>query len=137
MDEREHELLVEVAAESLLRAQNIWNSVEGELLQKALRESYAERVPSNIPGHPEVGLEPKVDDFVAMVVDMRDSTVHLAEASAGKVSGLQRVFYETSTLLPTVARAIQFGSGKVTEYLGDGLLALFSVEPGADRKSVV
>jgi class 3 adenylate cyclase len=52
------------------------------------------------------------------------------------VSGLQRVFYETSALLPALALAVKFEEGNVTEYLGDGVLALFRVDAN-DRSKFI
>lgn len=89
--------------------------------------------PSYIPGHPIVSDgETVIDEFIAYVADMRKSTERLMCAISKKhasVSGLQRVFYETSALLPALALTVDFGGGKVTEYLGDGVLALFKVNP--------
>jgi hypothetical protein len=53
-----------------------------------------------------------------------------------KVSLLQRVYYETSALLPALALTINFEGGSVTEYLGDGLLALFKVDPEDKSKAI-
>jgi class 3 adenylate cyclase len=97
-----------------------------------------ERVPSRIPGQKEVeaGKE-RVGMFIALVADIRDSNKHLMSAVAGtKASELERVFYETSALLPALERTIQYEMGAVTEYLGDGLLALFEVNE-ADKETAV
>lgn len=86
---------------------------------------------SSIPGHPYVsddGIE--VDEFIALVADMRDSSKHLESATSpkkSKVSDIQRVFYETSALLPAISMVVGFHGGSVTEYLGDGALALFKI----------
>lgn len=88
--------------------------------------------PSEIPGHETVQEEETViDTFIAFVADLRDSSKHLLCASSPKktrVSGLQRVYYETSALLPAIGYVVQENGGKVTEYLGDGALALFQVK---------
>ncbi|WP_322005159.1 hypothetical protein [Paraburkholderia tropica] len=59
---------------------------------------------------------------------MRGSTrrlnTHIANA---KVNGLQRVYIETSALLPAIAVTCGLEDGMVTEYLGDGCLTLFRV----------
>jgi class 3 adenylate cyclase len=52
------------------------------------------------------------------------------------VSELRRVFYETSALLPALERTIQFEAGEVTEYLGDGVLALFAVNDGEAEATI-
>jgi hypothetical protein len=87
-------------------------------------------VNSDIPGHPLVSTdEPKVDEFVALVVDMRKSTQRLKTIVKGpKIQGFQRLYYETSALLPGVAVVCDLKDGMVTEYLGDGALVLFSVD---------
>lgn len=105
-------------------------------LTKAVLESLdsVETAPSNIPGHPFVSDQnPLIDDFIAFVADMRDSSKHLLQAISKrqtKVSQLQRVYFETSALLPAIAKTVSYEEGAVTEYLGDGLLALFQVAPG-------
>src|ERR1700733_9628453 len=98
----------------------------------------AERVPSRIPGHKEVESgDEKVGMFIALVADMRDSSIHLNCAIASsKVSEMQRVFFETSALLPALEKTIQYEVGAVTEYLGDGILALFEVHEWAKDTSV-
>lgn len=95
---------------------------------------------SKIPGHSIVQDDITViDEFIAYVADMRDSSKHLmCEISSkhAKVSRLQRVFYETSALLPALALTISFEEGNVTEYLGDGVLALFKVDPDNKSKAI-
>ncbi|GAB6059284.1 hypothetical protein JCM31598_24010 [Desulfonatronum parangueonense] len=84
-------------------------------------------------------MQPKVDTFIALVADMRDSSNHLLQAISdkkAKVSQLQRVFYETSALLPALAKTVADHNGKVTEYLGDGILALFKVNEKDRRNSI-
>ncbi|MCU4379630.1 hypothetical protein [Acinetobacter haemolyticus] len=86
----------------------------------------ADSHPSLIPGHDKVSLfDPKIDNFIAIVCDIRKSTERLKTLRGelkGIESGIQRVFYETSALLPSLEVTINFFEGKVTEYLGDGLL---------------
>jgi len=53
-------------------------------------------------------------------------------SKTSKVSQLQRIFYETSALLPAMAKLIFFENGSVTEYLGDGVLGLFTRERYGD-----
>lgn len=64
------------------------------------------------------------------MLDLRDSTQHLRQAIgkySSDVSMIQRVFYEVSALLPAMAKIVDEYKGAVTEYLGDGLLALFQL----------
>lgn len=130
----EKEALVVACINSALdKAEEHWRNGGQQLLRKSLivNESYAsaESAPSSIPGHKVVQDEETViDEFIALVADMRDSSKHLNCAINAKVSQLQRVFYETSALLPALAMTIKFEEGSVTEYLGDGVLALFRVD---------
>ncbi|MGF6439678.1 class 3 adenylate cyclase [Paraburkholderia youngii] len=68
---------------------------------------------------------------------MRGSTQRLKTIiKTAKIYGLQRVYYETSALLPAVAVTCGFQGGTVTEYLGDGGLILFGVDKDDREKSV-
>ncbi|OGU22274.1 MAG: hypothetical protein A2580_07560 [Hydrogenophilales bacterium RIFOXYD1_FULL_62_11] len=132
--------LKQLVSRSLDRAEDIWNKVGREVQFLEARLTRAEAVPSSIPGHSWVSEDrPLVDTFVAAVVDIRDSSKHLLHAISqkeAKVSQLQRVFYETSALLPAVAQTLGYQKGRVTEYLGDGVLALFQVEPGEEKRAM-
>ncbi|MBH0050676.1 hypothetical protein [Pseudoalteromonas sp. SWYJZ19] len=130
---------------SLDKAENHWKNGAYQLFEgrSISFESYNKSMdsePSKIPGHSVVHDDVTViDEFIAYVADMRDSSKHLmCEISAknSKVSRLQRVFYETSALLPALALTINFNNGKVTEYLGDGVLALFKVDPEDKSKAI-
>jgi class 3 adenylate cyclase len=50
---------------------------------------------------------------------------------------MQRVYYEVSALLPAMAKLIQDYEGAVTEYLGDGLLALFQSSRNIDERNQI
>src|ERR1051326_6145171 len=107
------------------RAEEEW---KGTMVKTALLEkSLSEMAESNIPGHSFLGPNNYVsDNFIAMMVDMRDSTEHLRRAISARTaraSQMERVFYEISALLPAVARIVKDEKGAVTEYLGDGALA--------------
>ncbi|MDF3031557.1 MAG: adenylate/guanylate cyclase [Moraxellaceae bacterium] len=125
-----------VISKGLDRAEAAWGKVGSQMIRasasmeaQVLDEAFQS---SNIPGHPEVGEIPEVSEFVALVVDMRNSSKRLKTKFSGSKfeHGMQRVFFETSALLPAVAKTVSFGDGVVTEYLGDGALALFNVEVG-------
>lgn len=131
---------------SLDEAQQAWDK-SGHVLEKSLStEAYRNRsfaedsVPSRLPGHPVV--EPslaKTSDFIAIVADMRESTKHLLEDISEKratITRIQRIFYETSALLPALERTIQFENGKVTEYLGDGVLGFFNADDDAQADAI-
>ncbi|WP_394230552.1 hypothetical protein [Shewanella colwelliana] len=130
------------------KAEKHWEGAEEEMLLASFEsmdgidemyKSNAETQPSQLPNNPYVDESvTKVDDFIALVADMRDSTEHLNQAISGrtaKVSQLERVYYETSALLPALAKTIQFGEGSVTEYLGDGVLGFFEVDKNNLHKS--
>lgn len=134
--------ITELVNSSLDRAEKHWRDGGHKLVGEAYAmDSLDESIAYNqsyIPGHPMVSdSETVIDEFIAYVADMRGSTERLMCAISKKhasVSGLQRVFYETSALLPALALTVDFGGGKVTEYLGDGVLALFKVD--SEERSV-
>jgi len=138
----EKEALVAACIDSALdKAEMHWQNGGQELLYKSIagNEEFirAESAPSSIPGHKIVQDEKTViDEFIALVADMRDSSKHLNCAIDAKVTQLQRVFYETSALLPALAMTIKFEEGSVTEYLGDGVLALFKVDKSDKSKAI-
>lgn len=118
---------------ALDKAERDWRNAGEELIAESYSaESNRTNIPSKIPGHERVQDEETViDEFIAFVADMRDSTKHLLCALSSKnskVSQLQRVYYETSALLPAIATLVTLRGGGVTEYLGDGVLALFRVD---------
>lgn len=127
--------------ESLDRAERNWDKV-GHVLEakfvKSAESIVVDSVPSNIPGYPLVNSDvPKVDEFIALVVDMRASTLRLkTNLKEAKVNGFKRIYYETSALLPAVAITCGFHDGQVTEYLGDGALVLFGVDKNNRSESV-
>lgn len=75
-------------------------------------------------------VKPEVKDFIAIVCDIRNSTQRLNDED-----GIKRVFFETSALLPVIDETITFFGGKVTEYLGDGVLGF--VQYDEDYKSEI
>ncbi|MGH8371725.1 MAG: adenylate/guanylate cyclase domain-containing protein [Gammaproteobacteria bacterium] len=125
-----------IVKKELKRAENIWDEVGDELV-KSDSIALAENMTTNIPGYTFIDPDkPEVDDFIAFVVDMRDSTKHLIQAISSKLadaSCTKRVFYETSALLPAVAEVVMHFDGGVTEYLGDGVLALFRISDDRDE----
>lgn len=117
--------------ESLNQAEKVWGEV-GEYIIEKTYSINAMDSQTPIPGYPFLkDGKPKKDQFIAMVLDIRESSTHLIQNISSKtseVSDIQRVYYETSALLPAMAKTIGFFKGNVTEYLGDGLLALFLKE---------
>ncbi|CRY80756.1 adenylate/guanylate cyclase [Yersinia intermedia] len=122
---------------SLDQAQAHWQN-GGYKIATEMRKSHAQdsRIfagnESLMPGLPPIYEgQTVIGEFIALVADMRDSTNHLLQAISpknAKISDLQRVFYETSALLPSLAKVVAFHDGKTTEYLGDGILAFFLVD---------
>lgn len=96
--------------------------------EATFRADVQKSVSSRIPGHDLVTSDGQSDELICLVADMRKSSEHLMCAIDGnRPSQLKRVHYETSALLPALERTIEFKGGSVTEYLGDGILALFRV----------
>lgn len=116
---------------------------EGTRIIKAALEKRAEKVPSRIPSHPIVDRDkPIIDEFIAIAADIRGSSIHLTHAVPRDVknisTGLQRVYYETSALLPAIEKTLGYKGAHVTEYLGDGILALLKpdkTDEGASLKT--
>lgn len=120
--------LTELAGESLAEAERIWRKVAPLMeIQAEFSKGAVRAARSEIPGHPYVEFgKPKVDEFIALSVDMRDSSKHILQAISGpKVQLVERAFYESSVLLPIIAKVVSYKKGKITEYLGDGVLGLF------------
>ncbi|MGU3313038.1 hypothetical protein [Acinetobacter sp. M5A5_2a] len=120
---------------SLDQAENEWEytGASKKLIEKSMgmedsSESlmvFDSAVPSDIPGH-ELVDKAQINEFIALVCDIRKSTQRLSTNLAdAQVNGIQRVFYETSALLPSLEVVIDHFSGAVTEYLGDGILGFF------------
>jgi class 3 adenylate cyclase len=126
-----------IVNKSLDRAEAIWDEV-GTLIFAKCDESFRAAIPSQIPEHSLVDPDkPEVGEFIALVVDMRQSSRHLmCEIAEAKVSRLQRIFYEVSALLPATAQIIYDKNGKITEYLGDGLLSIFKVDSNNPNESL-
>ena len=124
-------ILSSLVNDCLDEAEATWGSV-GELIRAFASVTESALIPTEIPGYPFIqNGKPKVDDFVCLILDMRDSTNHLMchiSEKTADVSMLKRVYFETSALLPATAKVISYGKGSVTEYLGDGVLALFRVD---------
>jgi class 3 adenylate cyclase len=130
----------DVISESLDHAEATWKSIGSHFVKLTVMDSAMESIESSkIPGHLWVsdGI-PNVDEFIAMVVDMRNSTDHLNTVRNNEKieNGFQRVYYETSALLPAISKIVSFEGGVVTEYLGDGALILFQVDSSDKQKTI-
>jgi len=144
MTDKEKEQIKEIINDSLDNAEKHWKNGGFLLKEATIHDSIGleryESESSKIPGHDTVQDEKTViDEFIALVMDMRDSSEHLRQEISAKISSVsrfQRVYYETSALLPAVEQTIIFGKGSVTEYLGDGVLALFQVDKDDNHKTI-
>jgi len=124
-------------------AEKVWDEV-GEHIFKNAHALFEARagveMPTKIPGFPFVeDGKPKVADYIALVLDIRGSTKHLTQAISDKTSNvtqLQRVLYETTAINTAGSLIVTKYNGKITEYLGDGYLALFKVKSKDDKKAV-
>lgn len=121
------------------RAEENWNK-EGKKLVKIASDSIvmeAASVHSIIPGHPLVeDGKPNVADFISVMIDMRGSTKKLTSPTSCGTYGFQRVYYETSALLPAIYVVSGFSDGVVTEYLGDGALVLHKFTSNEQARDV-
>ena len=144
-DEQKNQIR-ELIISSLTQAENIWER-GGYLLEESYsterfsdRELSYDSMPSRIPGHSVVDPDlAETSNFIAIVADMRDSTKHLLidiSEKKAKVTQIQRIFYETSALLPALEKTIQFEGGSVTEYLGDGVLGFFKADDELLKESI-
>jgi class 3 adenylate cyclase len=127
----EHEIKIKIENE-LDKAEAIWRKV-GPLFEKAERFSnFSGDIPSKIPGFPFLkDGKPEVADFIALVLDIRNSTNHLTQAiseKSSKASQLERVLYETTAVNTAGILIINEKNGGITEFLGDGFLAFFKVK---------
>lgn len=134
--------LKQLVSDSLDEAETIWRHARHFLEKSAVRMDSVAAIQTAIPGYETIiDGKPEVDEFICVAIDMRDSSQHLMEAISARtanVSQLQRVFYETSALLPAMAQVIDSHGGKVTEYLGDGVLGMFlAAGEGENRNEIV
>lgn len=131
LEKKEVEDLIKNA---LNRAQKIYNKVEPDLIKSKSFTAVNESVETDIPGFTlvEEG-KPEVANFVAFVLDVRGSTLHLLQACAkSKVEKLERTLYETSAINAMGGYIIKKYGGGITEFLGDGFLAFFKIDKKED-----
>lgn len=128
MTSKEIEQISKKVNEELDKAEAIWHKVRDKMFTKSLVYEHFE---SNIPGFPNITHEPEVAEFIAFILDIRGSSKHLMEAVSIKkaaVSQLERLHYETTALFTACAMVLERHNGFITEYLGDGFLALFNAD---------
>ncbi len=115
-------------------AEKIYNDVREDLLEKSVIFSRMDESieDSRIPGFKTVKKgKGEVGDFIAFVFDIRNSTDHLTQSISShiaKASQLERVFYETTAINVCGIEVINKYKGRITEFLGDGYLALFTAK---------
>lgn len=136
MTEQQKNEILEIIVENLESADKRWGKIGGFFKNAQAREAALKGalVPTKFPGVAFVDSDvPLVQRFVAFMADMRGSTSHLRDA-AGMESGIQRLYYETSALLPALTKVVTNHDGTVTEYAGDGILGFHAVsdEPSSN-----
>lgn len=113
-------------------AEAIYNDVRKDLIRKSVTFSNESIEDSRIPGFKVVKKgKGEVGDFIALILDIRNSTNHLTQSissSTAKVSQLERVYYETTAINICGIEVINKYKGRITEFLGDGYLALFTAK---------
>lgn len=126
-----------IVTDSLDRAEAVYDKVGIELEEALFSKTANVVVPTHIRGYPEIHKDkPCVGEFIALCLDMRDSSKHLNMACAeAKVEMLQRIFYEIAALLPASTKIVAHYNGGVTEYLGDGLLGFFPFSDPPAKKT--
>lgn len=135
-----------IVVNSLNYVEGVWEkhgkklAMDEQMMKGMVRADSQQTAVSRIPGYPLVALNhDKVDRFIALVADIRNSSQHLLCAISTKtasVSELKRVYYETSALLPALEKTIEYEGGAVTEYLGDGILSLFPVDEASSEDAI-
>jgi len=139
----EIEIITVLAKDRMDDAEAKWGRAKDTILKLAADGRELAKAMTQIPGYElleEDDEKVHVDDFIVLVADLRQSTKHLLTnygACKKEATELKRVFIETSILLPCLAQTIKFSSGKVTEYLGDGILAIYRIADGKARKVVL
>lgn len=126
-------ILREAIEKELDKAEAIWNEVGDQfMLNESSKYFSGGAISTKIPGFPFlVDGRPKVANFIALVLDIRNSTDHLTVAISEKkteVNQLQRVLYETTAVYAAGVLIVEAKDGSITEFLGDGFLALFKID---------
>ncbi|HGU6622672.1 TPA: adenylate/guanylate cyclase [Citrobacter amalonaticus] len=144
MKDNDIDSIKDLVNRSLDQAERHWRNggykliAESSLGMESFSKSAMDAAPSRIPGYEFImDGETIVDEFIAIVIDMRGSTKHLLNAdNSTALEGIQRVFYETSALLPAVEKTINIYNGGITEYLGDGVLGFFKRDKDNPDKAI-
>lgn len=140
LNQKQKNLVINAINRGLDTAEENWKKEGQNLIKKTASDSLtieSARADSTIPGHPIVEKgKPSVDVFISVMIDMRDSTKKLTSSLINEMTGFQRIYYETSALLPAIYTVSNFSGGEVTEYLGDGALVLHKFESNQQARDV-
>ena len=133
MTATEKKIINDLVNAALDKAEKNYKTVKPLIEQKEVMFSN-ENIETDIPGFPTINDgEPKVAPFIALVLDVRGSTKNLTQAcSSCKVEFLERTLYESTAINTMGAFVINNRKGRITEFLGDGFLALFNTEKKTD-----
>jgi len=119
---------------AFFKADHIWEKVGHEFITESQRIMFSNdlvkaQVHSNLPDLPflEDG-RPIVANYIALVLDIRESTKHLTQSVSADITLLRRVVTETFAINAMGAIIVTNYNGSITEYLGDGFLAFFKVD---------
>jgi hypothetical protein len=111
-------------------AEKIYNGVRAELLVKTITFS---RIDENVQETKIPGFKllkegkGEVGDFIAFILDIRNSTKNLTQSISSKISKasqLERVYYETTAINTCGIELVNKYNGGITEFLGVDLLHL-------------
>lgn len=138
LSKKEYEKIDLIINTTYNRACSFWDKTPLVLSEKfeARSKRDSQSIPSNIPGNNLVStVKSKREELFAVCVDIRKSTEILKSYIKDEkfANGLHKIYLITSVLLPAIEEIIKENNGKVTEYLGDGLLAFFPVEKKDDQ----
>lgn len=131
--------LKEVIIDALDRAENCWSKT-GHYFQLNEKRNFAKtrniiNDSSSIPGFEKLKWEDfDKGSFIALFADMRDSSLRFTQALSGWHPPEKRVLYETLGMLAMFDFVIDYYDGMVTEFLGDGCLALYHIPDDSSEK---
>lgn len=113
---------------ALTRAEQCWKKT-GDYFRLHEMAKAANRIDdtvSKIPGYDDLEwTEYDKGSFICLFADMRDSSLRFCQALKGWNPAEKRVLFETFSMQAMFDHIVTQNGGTVTEYLGDGCLALF------------
>ena len=121
--------LEEEIKKSFERAQQCWDKTGDYFRMHEMAKAYNNRADdavSKIPGYDDLGwTQYDKGSFICLFADMRDSSLRFCQALKGWTPAEKRVLYETFSMQAMFEHIVHENGGTVTEFLGDGCLALF------------